>query len=376
MTTPQAPAFTSPLVALADDLDAFQAEAMARGWGDGLPLIPPTPERVAAMLRGTDRPADEVLCAMPPAGNDCSIEKIAIAAVMAGCLPAYLPVLVTAIEAMAEPQFALLTMQATTHPCGPMIMVNGPLARTIGLHGGTGAFGPGWRANASIGRALRLVLQNVGGARPGAGDMATQGSPAKYSFCFAENEAASPWPPYHVSLGHAAADSVVTIHSAEAPNEINDHVAQDARTLFTTLCETIASMGKNNAYARMAHYFVALSPEHARLLARDGYARADVQRYLYERARIPYGIWRQGGMFRAAEAKGVSPLAHWLRAADDQLGVPMSDSPAAIHIVVAGGEGRHSSWMPSNSSSQPVSRVVRRADGSPWRPEPTNGVPS
>ena len=360
--------FTSPLIELADDLDAFQAAALERRWGDGLPLIPPTPARVAAMLAGTDRDPAEVLLAVPPGLNDCTVEKVAITAVMAGCLPAFLPVVITALEAMAEPRFALLTMQATTHPCGPMVLVNGPLARSLNINGGVGALGPGWRANATIGRAVRLVLQNIGNAWPGAGDMAAQGSPAKYSFCFAENEAASPWPPYHVSLGFDAEDSVVTVHSAEAPNEINDHVARDARTLLTTLCETIASMGKNNAYARMAHYFVALGLEHARLLAQGGLTRADAQRYLYERASIPYGIWRLGGMYRADEAKGVSPLAHWLSVADDRLGVPMSASPAEIHLVVAGGEGRHSSWMPSNSSSQPVSRLVRRSDGSAWRP--------
>jgi hypothetical protein len=358
--------FLSRAIELPDDLIGFQAEAMERGWGDGLPLIPPTPARVAWMLAGTDRPASEVLLSVPPLFNDCTIEKLAITAVMAGCLPGYMPVLIAAIEAVAEPRFSLLTMQATTHPCGPMVLVNGPIAAHLGLHGGTGALGPGWRANATIGRAVRLVLQNIGGAYPGKGDMSSQGSPAKYSFCFAENEAASPWPAYHVSCGFQAEESVVTVHSAEAPNEINDHVATDARTLFTTFCETIASMGKNNAYSRMAHYFVGVSPEHARIFARDGFSREDVQRYLYERARIPYGLWRSAGMYRANEAKGVSPLAHWLSAADDRLGVPMSESPREIHIVVVGGEGRHSAWMPSNSSSQPVSRLVTRANGSAW----------
>ena len=355
---------------MADDLDAFQAEAIKRFWGDGLPLIPPTQQRVLAMLGGTDRAPGEVLMSVPPQFNDCTVEKVAINAVMAGCLPTYMPVLITALEAVADPRFSLFTMQATTHPVGPMIVVNGPIAREIGLHGGIGALGPGWRANATIGRALHLTLQNVGGAFPGDGDMASQGSPAKYTFCFAENEADSPWPPYHVSCGFQADESVVTVHPAEAPNEINDHVALDARTLLTTLSETIASMGKNNSYSRMAHYFVALSPEHARILAKDGFGRADTQRYLYERARIPFSTWRSAGMYRANEGKGVSPLPRWLAGADDKLGVPMSESPEKVHIVVVGGEGRHSAWMPSNSSSQPVSRLVTRR-GEPWKLGPS-----
>lgn len=358
-------AFLSRGVEASEDLDLFQAQAMERGWGDGLPLIPPTAQRVAAMLAATDYAPARALLHMP---NPCTVEKAAINAVMAGCLPAYLPVLIAALEAVADPAFSVLTMLSSTHPFGPMIVVNGPIRDALGLHGGVGALGPGFRANATIGRALRLTLQNVSGAYPGVADMASQGSPAKYSFCFAENEAESPWPPYHVSRGFAAAESVVTVHPAEAPNEINDHVAMEARTLLTTCCETIASMGKNNAYSRLSHYFVVLGPEHARILARDGLGRDEVQRYLYERARIPYAIWRQGGMYRAAEKKGVSPLAPWLAAADDKLGVPMSESPAHVHLVVAGGQGRHSAWVPSNSFSQPVSRRVNRADGSPWTP--------
>jgi hypothetical protein len=350
------------------DVDAFQDQAIAMHWSDGLPLIPPTSDRVESMLAGTDWPPEVVVTHMPPLYSECTIEKIAINAVMAGCLPSYMPVLIAAVEATAIPQFNAFSVQTTTHPCGVMVLVNGPIRARIGLNSGAGAFGPGTRSNASIGRAVRLVLQNVGGAYPGVTDMSTQGSPAKFTFCFAEAEESSPWPPYHVSLGYQALDSVVTIHAAENPNEINDHVSLDPSGLLVTFCETIASVGKNNAYSDFCQYFVAVCPEHANLLSKFGFSRKELQRALYERARIPYGVWRSGGTFRAAEAKTIVPLPPWRIWSDDEARVPMSADADGVHIVVVGGAGRHSAWMPSLGPSRPVSKLVTTSDGSPWMP--------
>jgi hypothetical protein len=176
------------------------AEFCTREWCDGLPFVPPTAERVRAMLAGARTKAAESLGVMPPLWRECAVEKLAVNAVMAGCEPAYFPVIVAAAQALLDPAFNLYGVQATTHPVAPLVVVTGPYARTIGLHSGSGLFGPGFRANATIGRAIRLILMNVGGGWPGRGDMATQGSPAKFSYAITERED-SPWEPLHVALG-------------------------------------------------------------------------------------------------------------------------------------------------------------------------------
>src|SRR5204863_594663 len=212
-----------------DDPAALVAEFSAREWCDGLPIVAPTPERVAAMLGGRD--GSKSLGAMPPLWRQATLEKLAINAVMAGCEPACFPIVATAVEAMLDPAFNLYGVQATTHPVAPLLVVNGPYGRSIGVHGGQGCFGPGFRANATIGRAIRLILLNVGGAWPGRYDMATQGSPAKFSYCIAENEAASPWAPLEKG-------DTVTVYGGEAPDNVNEHVATTAAGNLTTLCDT------------------------------------------------------------------------------------------------------------------------------------------
>lgn len=348
----------SETVEVTDDLDAFQVEALERKWGDGLPLVPPTRDRVKRMLAGTDRDPDYVAMLMPPNFAACTAEKIAINAVMAGCLPDYMPVLIAAVEALGSPGFSLYGHQATTHPMGIALLVSGPIAKAIGMHAGSGVFGPGVRANATIGRAIRLLLQNVGGAYAGTTDMSTQGTPAKYTFAFAENQAESPWPPYHVSLGFDPETSAVTVAGAEGPHNISDHVSNEPRGLLVTFAQSIGVMGKTQAYNHESGYFVAFCPEHAEILRRFGWTREDVQRYLYERARIPYALWRLGGMF------GMLPHARWIDAADDDLQVPMVVDASWIRVVVTGGPGRHSSWMPGGRAA---TQLVTRADGSSWK---------
>ena len=173
-----------------EEIDAHYQE---RGWTDGLPIVPPTEAAVAAFLAHTDRDPREILGVLPPRQGEATVERVAVNAVMAGCRPAYFPVVLAAVEALADPLFNLDSVQATTHPVAPLIVVNGPIAREIGLHAGGNAFGQGFHANVTIGRAIRLVLTNVGGGLPGSGDRATQGSPAKIAYCIAENEADNPW---------------------------------------------------------------------------------------------------------------------------------------------------------------------------------------
>jgi hypothetical protein len=273
---------TSTRIEVPADPDAFQDEMERRGWGDGLPLVPPTPERVEAFVVASGRPASEVVAALPPTWAEATVEKVAVNAVMAGCRPAHLPVVLAAIRAAAQEPFNLYAIQTTTHPCAVLVIVSGPAAAQLGVNAGYGAFGPGSRANATIGRAVRLVLMNVGGARPGVLDRATQGSPAKYTYCVAEHEASSPWPPLRVALGFRAEDSVVTVVAGEGPHNVNDHGSATADSLLRQLAGTMAVPGSNNAYMKGDSYLF-LGPEHARQLAAEGLSREDVQRRLFAR---------------------------------------------------------------------------------------------
>src|SRR5215475_2328242 len=201
----------------ADEDDALES-FHARRLSDGLPFVLPTQERVQAMIAG------EVIAIVPPRWAEATVENIAINAVMAGCRPQYMPVLIAALQAVADPAFGLYSVQATTHPCAVLMLVSGPIVDELGLNFRHGAFGPGFRANATAGRAMRLILMNIGGGIPGHGDQATHGSPAKFSYCVAENEAATPWEPFRVARGFARTDSTVTVFSGEGPHNVNDHV--------------------------------------------------------------------------------------------------------------------------------------------------------
>jgi hypothetical protein len=186
-----------------------------------------------------------------------------------------------------------------------------------------------------------LILLNVGGALPGVSDMATQGTPAKIAFCFAENAAENPWEPFHVTQGFPEGTSTVTVAAAEAPHNMNDHVSATPEGLLHTFSQTIATMGKNNAYIPVSDFFIVFAPEHAGLVARSGWSRRDVQDYVFEHARIPRDTWRRGGMF------GMFPWHESVDNSDADLGIPMAGRPEQIHVVVAGGAGRHSSWIPT-----------------------------
>jgi hypothetical protein len=345
--------FASELIELDDSLEAVEAHFLERGWTDGLPIVPPTPERVRAMLAGIDAAPDHVVGKLPPLWGEATIEKIAINAVLAGCRPAALPVLVAALEAMLDPAFNLYGVQATTHPVAPLLIVNGPGAARLGMHAGAGVFGPGSAANATLGRAVRLCLMNLGGGRPGAGDMATQGSPAKYTYAIAEREDANPWGPLHASLGFAADETVVTVFGGEAPHNVNDHVSQRAAGILAVVADTAATLGSNVGwYLAQSQLLVVLGPEHAATVARDGLSRADVQRFLYEHARLPLGRLKLGGMW------GAQDWPRWMETADDGALLPMVPTPGDILLMVAGGAGKHSAVVPNCCFSRAASRVV------------------
>jgi len=329
-----------------DDPAALLAEFSAREWCDGLPVVAPTPERVAAMLGGRD--GARSLGAMPPLWRQATLEKLAINAVMAGCEPAAFPVVLAAVEAMLDPAFNLYGVQATTHPVAPLLVVNGAYGRRLGLHAGSGCFGPGFRANATIGRAIRLILLNVGGAWPGRYDMATQGSPAKFAYCIAENEEASPWGPLRDG-------DTVTVYGGEGPHNVNDHVSTTASGILTNVADTAISLGSNVGwYFSQAQLMVVLGPEHARTIAGDGFTRADVQRFVYENARQPLSLMRLGGMY------GMQDWPAWMNATTDpDARLPRVPSPEDVFVVVAGGSGKHSAVVPNCTFSRAVSRPIR-----------------
>jgi hypothetical protein len=339
-----------------EDADQHYQE---RGWTDGLPIVPPTEARVAACLRWTDRDPRELIGILPPRQGEATVEKIAINAVMAGCKPEYLPVIIAAIEALADPLFNLDSVQATTHPVAPLIVVNGPIARELGINGGYNCFGQGFRANVTIGRAVRLVLMNVGGGLPGTGDRSTQGSPAKLAYCVAENEAESPWEPLHVEHGHAADVSTVTAYGCEAPHNIQDHYSNTARGVLLIVAGAMGQAGSNNLLGR-GWPLLTFGPEHAATVAKEGFTKKQVKEFLFEHARYP--LAKLGAEYRAAQL-----TRNDVKDTPDAM-VPIVRAPEDISIIVAGGAGKHSSWQPTfGDGTAPTRRVIARKDGTPIR---------
>src|SRR3954467_6980596 len=283
MTTTYAP----ELVEVAETPEALLDLLEARGLGDGLPVLPPTEERVAAMLEHATGDADEVLATLLPRAGIVTRRVVAINAVLAGCPPETFPVVLTAVRALARPEMNLRGVNATTHPVAPMVLVHGEIATAAGFASGVGAFGPGNRANATVGRAGRLLLLHLAGARPGSGDAAPDGQPAKYTFCAAEHLDASPWEGYAASRG-VHAPSAVTVHCGEGPHNVHDMEKDgDPQLILDKIASAMTSLGMNNAPISQGEFFVILGPEHAYSLATNGFSRDDVSLYLYDRARMP-----------------------------------------------------------------------------------------
>jgi peroxiredoxin len=253
----------------------------SQGLDDGLPVVPPTEERVLRMLEGTTRAASDVVAQVPPNLAPATVEKIAVNAVMAGCRPAYLPVVIAATEAACTDTFNLHGVLATTYFAAPVIVVNGPIRTQIELNCGRNLFGQGFRANATIGRALQLLVRNIGGGRPDGVDMSTLGQPGKFTCCVGEREEASPWEPLHVERGFAADTSTVTLFAGEAPRAIRDQLSRTARSLGTSIGLCLDAMAHPKLH-RMGEVLLVVSPEHARTFARDGYSKTDLRARIQE----------------------------------------------------------------------------------------------
>lgn len=326
------------------------------GVTDGLPVVPPTHARVDRMVGTFVSNRERVLGVMPPRGGAVTVGAVAANAVMAGLPPAAFPVVLQAVVALMDPKFNLLGIQTTTNPVTAMVVVNGPVRQALGLNAGTGALGPGTRANATIGRAVRLSMMNLGGAWPGRGDASTLASPTKYGLCLAENEEESPWGAAHVEWGYPPDTSSVTVLPAAGPQGvIHIGARSDPDGLLGAIVRAVASAGSNAIFFPRADLTVVLAPEIARTLAQAGHTRDSIRRAIAVGARVPFSFLPPGSV---AYLEGARPDAVGSNATGEPY-VRCVDSPSRVHVLVAGGPGGHAALFFGFNASE---RVTRRLD--------------
>jgi len=313
--------------------------AYREGWTDGLPIIPPTPELVSQFIAASGRAPDELIAILPPRKGRATVEVIAVNAVMAGCRPEYMPVVIAAVDAVADPAFPLELMQITTNPMTPLLLINGPVRKALEINDSTGCLGPGWRANATIGRALRLVLNNVGGAVPVTYSKSTFGSPLRYSFICGENEEENPWTPYHVDAGFERNDSTVTAFKASSFLNISGGEGVGPEEILRHIATNMPPM-----YAAGDGALLVLGIDRARALHDAGLSKQDIQQRLWELARVP--ISHVAANF--ARTQRESGLG-------DAETIWRTRSPDEIRIVVAGGPGPQDLYI---AAGMPQTRKV------------------
>ncbi len=335
------------LAALEDEWEAM----WNRGWSDGLPVVPPTQARVLRMLEGTSREPDEIAATVPPSLVECTVEKVAINAVMAGCLPEYLPVVIAAIEAACNDTFNMHGVLATTMSVGPVLVVNGPIATRIGMNSSLNALGQGNRANSTIGRALQLVVRNVGGGRPGEVDRATLGSPAKVGFCFAENETGSPWGSLATSRGWQADQSTVTVFAGESPRIFVDQRTRSPEFLTKHLAQALRVTGSPRLLLGMDAMLV-LSPEHMARFIDAGWSRDDFMTALSEELLVDSDEVMSGA---GGITEGLPPAAAGQK-------VPKFRDGGLLLVQAGGDAGLFSAiitgWTNGPGGSDPVTRGI------------------
>ena len=335
-----------------DDLWAAQEFFEAKGWSDGLPIIPPTEERVARMLAAVKHAPQDVIGAVPPRWAPATVEKIAINAVMAGCKPEYMPTLIACVEALTEPKLNLYALQATTGGPAVMIIINGPIRRQLNVNGGANALGEGWRANATIGRFVRLIQRNVGGSYPGTTCKATLGWPGKYSICIGENEEASPWEPLHVERGFNADQSTVTAISADASIRASDLDSTKAVGILTNFAQRMEGPSGPEA-------IMVICPEHAKIIAGDGFSKMDVKKFVWERAAYRMKDLPDETFYQRVKRRSDLKLTR------DSV-IPVTDKPEDVLVVVAGGDGSQSQYIhvwgqstPEGGSTRSVTKLIK-----------------
>ena len=343
----QREALSSPQHTVADPYEAIELY-YEKGWTDGLPVVPPTQERVQQFLDACDKNPSDVLGVVPTRGRAITAEKVAINAVMAGCRPEYMPIVVAVIEAMTDPEFNYHGSLASTGGSAQLILVNGPIAKHLDINSGVNAFSPGWRANATIGRAIRLIIINVTDGMPGVLDKGTLGHGGKYSWCFAENEDASPWEPLHVQRGFSPTDNTITVFAALAPLQISDGTSNRPESYLNYLAESLKVFSTH-----LGHFIIVLPPEHARIFRNAGWTKAQAREYLHAKARISSAALRKRpGQGVIAEIAGP----------DDELH-PVVDEPEGFVFIVAGGDagGFTALIQPwgGGRSSKGITRLIR-----------------
>lgn len=302
-------------------------------WSDGFPMVTPTEERIQWMLSGTRRPHDEVIGQIPPAMETATVRSVAIHALMAGCKPEYLPVVLGAVNLILREEFNMGGVQCTMHGVAPLMIVNGPYAQQIGIHGGNGCLGPGFRANVAIGRAIRLILLNLGGGISGLASATIFSSPMRYTACLGENTELSPWETIAESRNYAPEDNVITCVMVECPRLHFDDVSTEPERLLRGIADSMTSTGSWNMWFK-SNVFVAMSPQHAKLCADAGMSRAEAHRLLCEMAVRPQGNLKRGGNWRPerAVAMGADPT-------DDECLIKAVKDPKGLQLIVAGGFG-------------------------------------
>jgi hypothetical protein len=321
----------------AEDPIALQELFYERGWTDGLPIVPPIPERVAEFLECSGYQPRDVITVIPTRNRAITAEKVAINCVMAGCLPSYMPAVIAILQAMAEPAYLFHASITSTGGSAQFVVVNGPIRHELNMNSGVNVFGPGNRPNSTIGRAVRLIIINVAGAVPGVLDKSTQGHAGKYSFTIAENEESSPWEPLNVEWG-LDEFSTVTVHAAESPHGIQNHHSGDPEELLTCIAREVASIGGFS----QGQSAVVLSPEHARIIAKGGFNKKQVKQFLYEHSGHTKADLKRWGKINGQVLEG-----------DEDKLVKRGFGPDDILLVVAGGEaGGHSAFIPSWSRNR------------------------
>ena len=315
--------------------------AYDQGWTDGLPIIPPTPESVKAFVAAARRPADAIIGnPLPPRKGQATVAVIAVNAIMAGCRPEYMPVLIAAVEGLTDPKFPLELMQVTTNPMTPFLLINGPVRQRLDINYGTGCLGPGWRANATIGRAVRLLMYNVGGALPGVYSKVSFGSPLRYTYICGENEEENPWSPFHVERGFERGQSTVTVFKASnfcnisggegvGPEEILRHIAANMPSMYGGGDGVLLLLGVN----------------HARSLFEAGLSKDDIRQKLWEVARLPAGMFAKNYADTEREAGRGDPDTVW-----------RARAPEDVYLAVAGGPGPQDVYI---GAGMPQTRVIR-----------------
>lgn len=318
------------------------------GWSDGLPVVPPTPPLVSATLEAGGLVAEQVLGVEHVRRRTITAEKVAINAVMAGCTPDLFPVVVSAVQALTDPDYGLHGTLISTGGAAPLMIVSGQVVEDLGFNSGTNAFGPGYRANATVGRAVRLILQNVLGARPGDMDQSILGHPGKYGYLIAEDTAANPWQPFHVDRGYRSEQSTVTVLAAWGPIQVDNQLSRTPEGVLNTIADAMSHLGTNNIIMQ-GQMALVLCPDHAQTISENGWTKQDVKHYLAEHAHRAISELVLAGRIEPSDGGEANVSA--LKDPDDLL------------IVVAGGRGAGLSAVVPGWADLISSRAVTRAIG-------------